>query len=137
MRSPQPRPPGRSEILRGHHRWPFGKIDGPGTWNKPHLNQGPLFFKLTKQKGHPRRSPIEGHQPLTLNSYKSREPQSNMEHVRIGNHNDPRNMELWDSSVHPRLLIPWMPWKIEALDTPMVMSFLLLDETIHNGGGYN
>ena len=25
------------------HRRPFGKIDGPGKWNKPHLNQGPLF----------------------------------------------------------------------------------------------
>ena len=34
------------------HRWPFGKIDGPGKWNKPHLNQGPLSFKQTIQKGH-------------------------------------------------------------------------------------
>ena len=29
------------------HRSPFGKIDGPGKWNKPHLNQGPLCFKQT------------------------------------------------------------------------------------------
>ena len=34
------------------HRWPFGKIDGPGKWNKPQLNQGPLIFKQTNQKGH-------------------------------------------------------------------------------------
>ena len=33
-------------------RWPFGKMDGSGKWNKPHLNQGPLFFKQTNQKGH-------------------------------------------------------------------------------------
>ena len=34
------------------HRWPFGKIDGPGKWNKPHLNQGPLCLLQTNQKGH-------------------------------------------------------------------------------------
>ena len=37
---------------RAKHRWPFGQIDGPGKWNKPHLNQGPLFFRQTNQKGH-------------------------------------------------------------------------------------
>ena len=36
----------------GGHRWPDGKIDNPGKWNKPHLNQGPLFFEQTNQKGH-------------------------------------------------------------------------------------
>ena len=30
------------------HRWPFGKIDGPGKWNKPHPNQGPLTYVLSK-----------------------------------------------------------------------------------------
>ena len=29
----------------------FG-INGPGKWNKPHLNQGPLCVKQTNQKGH-------------------------------------------------------------------------------------
>ena len=27
-------------------------MDGPGKWNNPHLNQGPLLFKQTNQKGH-------------------------------------------------------------------------------------
>ena len=27
------------------------KKAGPGKWNKPQLNQGPLFFKQTNQKG--------------------------------------------------------------------------------------
>ena len=33
------------------HRWPFEKTVGPGKWNKPHLNQGPLFLlsKPTKK----------------------------------------------------------------------------------------
>ena len=26
------------------HRWPFGKIDGPGKWKKPHLNQCHLLL---------------------------------------------------------------------------------------------
>ena len=32
-----------------YHRWPFGKTDGPGKWKKPHVSQGPLFFKQTKK----------------------------------------------------------------------------------------
>ena len=30
----------------------MGKINNPGKWNKPHLNQGPLSFKQTNQTGH-------------------------------------------------------------------------------------
>ena len=40
------------DVLSSTHRWPFQKKDGPGEWNKPHLNQGLLFFKQTNQKGH-------------------------------------------------------------------------------------
>ena len=43
------------------HRWPFGKIDGPGKWNQPQLNQGPLFFKQTNQK--------DTYAPKNLKSY--------------------------------------------------------------------
>ena len=34
------------------HRWPFGKIDGSGKWNKPPLNQALYFLSKPTKKGH-------------------------------------------------------------------------------------
>ena len=35
-------------------QWPCGKIDGPGKWNKPHLNQCHLFLtKLSQKRSQP------------------------------------------------------------------------------------
>ena len=40
-----------SEYQPGHfHRWPFGKIAGPGKWNQPQLNQGDLFLSKPTKK---------------------------------------------------------------------------------------
>ena len=37
------------------HRWPFGKIDGSGKWNNPHLSQGsPSIFGANQ----PNRTPM-------------------------------------------------------------------------------
>ena len=42
-----PRAPPLSDDKMGRHRWPFGKIDGPGKWDKTHLNHCHLFFSQT------------------------------------------------------------------------------------------
>ena len=46
-RVPRPTSPALAETCP-FHRWPFGKINGPGKWKKPHLNQCHLcLIKLT------------------------------------------------------------------------------------------
>ena len=44
------------KLDKGHrHRWPSGKIDGPGKWNKTHLNQwNPSIFN----QAHLKRTPM-------------------------------------------------------------------------------
>ena len=38
-------------LIMAAHGWPFGKIDGPGQWNIPHLNQCHLFLTKLTYKG--------------------------------------------------------------------------------------
>ena len=58
------------------HRWPFGQIDGPGKWSKPHLNQGPLFSRPTKKDTYGRVSSVP------LNNHKGRPSSSIPSHLK-------------------------------------------------------
>ena len=57
LRNPSPRPQDVSTChvtakSKPKHRCPFEKTDGPGTWNKPCLNQCLLFLTKLTQNGH-------------------------------------------------------------------------------------